>query len=345
MGSNPTVTAMRTPAEAGVFAFCDNGDSGGDQWRGGAQDCDDQDMSDLSSSPDGTGPATADLASAHPVTTQPAAPEGDLTQPEPAPEPPGRRRRGRAWPWAAGIMIGILTLAVGAGGYVIAVQAQAIEQLRDVQGNAFRTLGALDDRVERVTGQQEQSAEDRMDVAAVYDRAVRSVLTVFCGDGQGTGFAYEATPRKGYKSIIVTNYHVIEQCTYDGERDITLMTSEGEELRGYVWNWDERNDLSLIYAKRDLPTLRDADEPKIGDPVIAVGSPQGLANSVTLGIVSNIYDDAVQTDAAINHGNSGGPLLDRFGGLLGVTTLGLDREGLNIAVHTRLFCEGILRCD
>lgn len=242
-------------------------------------------------------------------------------------------------------MIGILTLAVGAGGYVIAVQAQAIEQLRDVQGNAFRTLGALDDRVERVTGQQEQSAEDRMDVAAVYDRAVRSVLTVFCGDGQGTGFAYEATPRKGYKSIIVTNYHVIEQCTYDGERDIRLMTSEGEELKGYVWNWDERNDLSLIYAKRDLPTLRDADEPKIGDPVIAVGSPQGLANSVTLGIVSNIYDDAVQTDAAINHGNSGGPLLDRFGGLLGVTTLGLDREGLNIAVHTRLFCEGILRCD
>jgi S1-C subfamily serine protease len=94
-----------------------------------------------------------------------------------------------------------------------------------------------------------------------------------------------------------------------------------------------------------LPVLLDGPEGLIGDQVVAVGSPLGFSGTITTGIISQIYEDAYQTDAAVNPGNSGGPLLDMRGRLLGVTTLGFGREGLNIAFRQALLCDKLILCN
>jgi S1-C subfamily serine protease len=169
-------------------------------------------------------------------------------------------------------------------------------------------------------------------------------VTVVCGDSLGSGFSYDIAAAPGYNSVIVTNYHVIEACHWDNGPQVSVTTHGGETSVSKLWSWDEKNDLALIMTQVRLAPLAKATEGKIGDPVIAIGSPQGFSGSVTSGIISNVYTDAYQTDAAINHGNSGGPLLDRHGKVLGVTTLGIGREGLNIAFRASLLCTSLVEC-
>ena len=267
--------------------------------------------------------------------------------------PPGPR----SGPGRSGLVVALVALVVGLLCIVLvaATAAQQAEASDDVRASLDRLDGEVASLSEEVDSLRADIAslqgdvaaieDDAIDVAHVRAQALPSIVTVYCDGGQGTGFAYEVVPPADYATTIVTNEHVIEDCTYsDGARTITLETSDGDEFEGFVWGWDEDNDLATIQTAETLPRLGDARDASVGDPVVAVGSPQGLSNSVTLGIVSNVYSDAYQTDAAVNHGNSGGPLLDRAGGLLGVTTLALDREGLNIAVRTGQFCIEILHC-
>ena len=170
-------------------------------------------------------------------------------------------------------------------------------------------------------------------------------MTVECGQYQGTGFSYDVEPADGYASVIVTNFHVIEECTFLDSGEVSVFTEDGESIGATLWNWDEYNDLAIIMIDTALPTLLDAPEGSIGDQVVAVGSPMGFSGTITTGIISQIYEDAYQTDAAINPGNSGGPLLDMQGRLLGVTTGGYGREGLNIAFRQQLLCLELVMCD
>ncbi|MBS0559057.1 MAG: trypsin-like peptidase domain-containing protein [Proteobacteria bacterium] len=138
---------------------------------------------------------------------------------------------------------------------------------------------------------------------------------------QGSGFIID--PR-GY---IVTNRHVIE-----GAYDIIVVMEDGRQLRAQLVAKSNAIDLALlkVYASKPLPTVRFGDSSKLrpGDPVIAIGNPLGLGGTVTAGIVSALnrnlaespFDDFIQIDASLNHGNSGGPLFDRHGELIGVNT-------------------------
>ena len=187
---------------------------------------------------------------------------------------------------------------------------------------------------------------NNLDVGDIYEQVIDSVVTVFCpGVSQGSGFGFDVMPAEGYASAVVTNFHVIEECSYDGYRTVEIDTSTGQTIYGFVWNWDEENDLALIMVDAYVPPIQPAEDGRVGDPVIAIGSPLGFAGTLTQGIISQVYSDAYQTDASINPGNSGGPLLDMSGRLLGINTLGFEGGGINIAFRHEVLCERVLVCD
>lgn len=150
----------------------------------------------------------------------------------------------------------------------------------------------------------------------------------------GSGFLIDA---EGY---IVTNNHVIEDAD-----QIKVRLSNGEEYEGEVVGRDPNTDLALIKikgAKELTPlVLGDSEELKVGSWVVAIGSPFGLEQTVTAGIVSakkrvigaGPYDDFIQTDASINPGNSGGPLLDLQGRVVGINTaIVASGQGIGFAI-------------
>ncbi len=140
--------------------------------------------------------------------------------------------------------------------------------------------------------------------------------------GVGSGFIVDA---KGY---ILTNQHVVE-----GATRITVRLQSGELLRGRVVGEDDETDVAVVKVEtgRELPTVKlgNSDEAQVGDWVLAVGSPFGLDQTVTAGIISTRERETpastscqrfLQTDAAINRGNSGGPLVNMRGEVIGINS-------------------------
>ena len=149
----------------------------------------------------------------------------------------------------------------------------------------------------------------------------------------GSGFVIDPS------GVVVTNNHVIE-----GANDITVVFTNGEKLKAKVLGRDEKVDVAVLQVKSDKPLksvkFGDSDRMRVGDPVMAVGNPFGLGGTVTAGIVSarnrvidsGPYDDYIQTDAAINKGNSGGPLFDMAGDVIGINTAILSPSGGSIGI-------------
>ncbi|QFT60443.1 putative periplasmic serine endoprotease DegP-like precursor [Sulfitobacter sp. THAF37] len=148
----------------------------------------------------------------------------------------------------------------------------------------------------------------------------------------GSGFVIS---EDGY---VVTNNHVI-----DGADEITVEFFSGEELTAKVIGTDPNTDIALLKVEADGPlpyvSFGDSNEARVGDWVIAMGNPLGQGFSVSAGIVSarnralsGTYDDYIQTDAAINRGNSGGPLFNMDGQVIGVNTAILSPNGGSIGI-------------
>jgi serine protease Do/serine protease DegQ len=154
---------------------------------------------------------------------------------------------------------------------------------------------------------------------------------------------------------ILTNNHVISDRAGDPADEITVHLDDGTELEAELVGRDERTDVALLKIERTgLPylTMADSEMLKVGDIVFAIGNPLGVGQTSTMGIVSatertNLgllgnqgYENFIQTDAAINRGNSGGALVDAKGRLVGINTAIFSRTGGNIgigfAVPTRL---------
>ena len=157
---------------------------------------------------------------------------------------------------------------------------------------------------------------------------------------RGVGSGFIVNP-KGY---ILTNYHVIEDAS-----KITVRLQSGEEYRGTVAGFDPETDVALIKIEpaKDLPTvtLGDSNAAQVGDWVLAMGSPFGLDQTVTAGIISkkerespyfNVFQRFLQTDAAINRGNSGGPLVNMRSEVIGmnsqIATSTGDYNGIGFAL-------------
>jgi serine protease Do len=136
------------------------------------------------------------------------------------------------------------------------------------------------------------------------------------------------------KGVVLTNFHVI-----DGADFVEVHLSDGRKFISEDMAGDKKTDLAIVRIKSDKPfpalALGDSTKMEVGDRVLAVGAPFGLAGSVTHGIISarsrnlrlNAYEDFLQTDAAINPGNSGGPLVNLEGEVIGINSAIKSRSG------------------
>ncbi len=152
-------------------------------------------------------------------------------------------------------------------------------------------------------------------------------------ESAGSGFVVDPS------GIIVTNSHVIGEAN-----DITVVFTDGAKRKAEVVGRDDKLDLAVLRVKADKPLkavkFGDSAKLRIGDWVVAIGNPFGLGGSVTAGIVSassrdieqGPYDDYIQTDAAINRGNSGGPLFNLAGEVVGINTAILSPTGGSVGI-------------
>ncbi len=149
----------------------------------------------------------------------------------------------------------------------------------------------------------------------------------------GSGFIIDAS------GIVVTNNHVISDAD-----EINVILNDGAKLKAEIIGRDQKTDIALLRVKPDRPLkavkFGDSDKLRLGEWVIAIGNPFSLGGSVTAGIVSarnrdinsGPYDNYIQTDAAINRGNSGGPLFNLEGEVIGVNTAIISPSGGSIGI-------------
>ena len=207
---------------------------------------------------------------------------------------------------------------------------------------AFAVLGDGDTTtvVRQVTvgSSQPADATGALSIGEIYDRSYKSVVEItvdstqsapFGGQqqqqAQGSGFVYDEN------GDIVTNEHVV-----DGSSSISVRFWNGATYNAKLVGSDPSTDLAVIKVNAPASLLQplalgDSSKVAVGDPVVAIGSPFGLEETVTSGIVSALHremtapnnftiTDSIQTDAAINHGNSGGPLLNAEGQVIGINS-------------------------
>jgi S1-C subfamily serine protease len=180
-----------------------------------------------------------------------------------------------------------------------------------------------------VTDSQPAASSSALSVSAIYDRVHQGVVTIKVatqgGQALGSGFVIDGAGH------IVTNAHVV-----DGASSISVEFANGSSYDAQLVGTDPSTDVAVI--KVDAPSsvltpleLGDSNTVQVGDQVVAIGSPLGLDETVTSGIVSALHrtitspnnfaiNDAIQPDAAINHGNSGGPLLNSSGAVIGINS-------------------------
>ena len=185
---------------------------------------------------------------------------------------------------------------------------------------------------------QKQNASKSLELTQIYNQTRRSVVLIevrtSTGGGQGSGFVYDSEGR------IITNHHVVEDAVPGG---ITVTFIDGTVTDAELVGTDAYVDLAVIDV--DVPsyllknvTLGSSEDLLVGEQVIALGNPFGLADTMTAGIVSAtgrqmnapgdyVIVDVIQTDAAINFGNSGGPLLNMEGKVVGMNTAILSETG------------------
>ncbi|MGD9800059.1 MAG: trypsin-like peptidase domain-containing protein, partial [Parvularculaceae bacterium] len=150
----------------------------------------------------------------------------------------------------------------------------------------------------------------------------------------GSGFIVDP------KGIVVTNNHVI-----DNADQVTVTMSDGREFKAAIRAVDRETDIAVLEletppAKLPYVNFGDSNTARVGDWVMAIGNPFGLGGTVTVGIISarnrdidaGNFDDFIQTDAAINRGNSGGPLFDMTGKVIGINTAIYSQTGGSVGV-------------
>lgn len=206
-----------------------------------------------------------------------------------------------------------------------------------------------------------QSDDKALSAQEVYKKVSPAVVTIttkgteykgfFSQDVEGIGSGFIIN-EEGY---IMTNYHVVELAIQNNTKEVTVILSNGEEVAGKVVNYDQNRDIAMVKLADGtkvpaVAELGDSDGLYVGQEVVAIGTPLGknFAQTLTKGIVSGVNrnltteggstGDYIQTDAAINSGNSGGPLINTKGEVIGINTAKLSGqssttiEGMGFAI-------------
>jgi S1-C subfamily serine protease len=241
-------------------------------------------------------------------------------------------------------------VALALSGFVFVRQTGAVDAERtarkaEVSGLEGR-IAALEARNSTLSGRL-GSAEKTLKrretgIAPLASRVLRSVFTVETENGTGSGFVAWSD---GGASYLVTANHVIEGQLGTG----VTISRKGGSWSGAIDAVDPKHDLAVIriegHPAGASPLWQNAHGPKprTGDQLLLVGSPYGLYGTVTTGIVSRVTPRAIQTDAAANPGNSGGPALDKQGHVVGVLVSG-GGENINFAIPISLACVSLRHC-
>lgn len=164
-----------------------------------------------------------------------------------------------------------------------------------------------------------------------------STVLVYCKSSQGTGVAIDIARPDGIKSTIISAAHIFDDCE---ENSIVVVEYEGRELNGVLVAKEpdvsdpkadpgNTTDLARIDLRYYIPPLQPAPKADMGDWAIIVGNPLDRTNYATLGIISAVNDRYYETDAAANEGNSGGPMVDSKGRVLGIVSSYWLKEGVD----------------
>jgi S1-C subfamily serine protease len=230
--------------------------------------------------------------------------------------------------------------------FFLAAAERALEQTAEDGGPESASNSAEDPIPEELRryAQGRDSPQDMIKGVAtvIIDRGIRLERGRGIPDRvQGSAFFVDTS------GLLITNYHVIASevdPTYEGYSRMTIRMGDSTSPRipARVIGWDKTLDLALIKTEISpeyVFSVVDQVIPPVGDSILAIGSPGGLEKTVTMGIVSALsrrflqIGDVIQIDAAVNHGNSGGPVVDTSGRLVGIVFAGIEQyPGINFAV-------------
>ena len=214
------------------------------------------------------------------------------------------------------------------------LQADTQAKINELTTNILTTQENLGQTINTLNIQVDQlKASTSADFSGIIEDSLEAVVTIKTDVAQGTGFIIN---EEGY---IVTNAHVLS-----GARKINAITSHQELISAEVIGYSELLDLALIKIPGTYSFLEldNSDDVQVGEKVIAIGNPLGLQFSVSEGIVSGIHRPGInelnayiQTDAALNPGNSGGPLINKKGKAIGMNNFKIgDSENLGFALES-----------
>jgi S1-C subfamily serine protease len=249
-----------------------------------------------------------------------------------------------------GVFVG--ATAIGALALSLLAYAQTHHdrsQVKALQGRVEHQLAVLRNRNaalgSKVNSTAKKLKQKDAGIAPLAARTLRSVFTIKTPDGWlGAGFA---AWRQDGDTYLVTANHVVSHTVENNYVDVKR---KGGSWAGEVMVRDPENDLALVRVSGSpagaAPLWQDVhagSAPRPGDQLLLIGSPYGLEGTVTTGIVSRVTKKAIQTDAAANPGNSGGPAIDQQGHVVGVLVAG-GGENLNFAVPIGRACVKLRVC-
>ncbi len=228
---------------------------------------------------------------------------------------------------------------------IISGEAGGLELRQAVQDNPVARAGSYSDAVRKAAPAVVNIFTSKEVKAARHPFLSDPLLRQFFGDrlpeqapsqrATGLGSGVIISPR-GY---VLTNHHVVEAAD-----EIEVGLANGKKLRARLVGSDPESDLAVLQIQAEgLPVITFGDDQglRLGDIVLAIGNPLGVGQTVTMGIVSglhrtglgiNTFENFIQTDAAINQGNSGGALIDAAGNLVGINTAILSQTGGSIGI-------------
>ena len=274
---------------------------------------------------------------------------------DPPENPPSRGKNGRL-----PLILAIVALAVSISAlFVAAAGGDGATQREASDPQSIAAASAESSEPAAPEGGDQSLYQAPADLEALINRVRKSTVVISCGDTQGSGWVIElGSPGEDasdeaisldeeFPDEVITNNHVVKDC-YDNPREVTA-TAGDETYDAYLYSYDEVNDLALVGIKQDLIALEESSEPRSGWWTMAVGAPYGLEGSVSIGNIMNLDGTDVVATSPLNPGNSGGPLVNSRGEVVGTTTwvkIGDDDpQDWNVAVAVPVICEEIAYCE
>ncbi len=194
-------------------------------------------------------------------------------------------------------------------------------------------------------------------VYGVVDYVQKSTVTIECQNSLGSGFSFRLSPNgnfdawkfevpEGKGSLLLTNYHVVREC-FENRTQPVIELAKGRKITGEIRAVDDANDIAVLTVKPSMQYLTPIWwEIYSGYWVMATGSPFEMQGTVTFGNVINVDGNRIFTSASLNRGNSGGPLTDNEGYLIGINTgYRAVAQNLNWAIDINAICAKLVDCN